>query len=402
MEEYPLEDQPWYRKPGLVIGLAVGAIVLLGLLAFALLSGSDDDEAVTTDGAVSMQITVNRTTDGDEPFATEQTASVTGPTDTPNGFIWVLPPNSIAPDPATAVTDGNGNVQFRWAPLEQLIDTEGWRSTLVITETLAPEVTLEATAFNCLLERTGEATQGIAMTADISTAPVTEERTVTYSFPGHEFAPGDRMSCAVVNGPLAPTPTTTTTVPESTTTVPETTTTVAATTTTTTVAATTTTTTAVAPPATDPPATDPPATDPPTQPATVVEVIEANPDLSLFADAIEVAGLSEQLSGSGPFTIVAPNNTAIEQLLVGATPPDLTDPATAKDFVLAYVLTGEELTSEDLAALTSITFDVGPEQVIDATVSPITIGGAEVVAADAMADTGVVHTLGQTFVTPAP
>ncbi len=402
MEEYPLEDQPWYRKPGPLAGLVIGALALLGLGAFALFSGSGDDEAVTTDGAISMQITVTRTTGGDEPFATEQIATVTGPTDTPDGFIWVLPPNSIAPEPATAVTDGIGDVLFRWAPLEQLVDSAGWRSTLVISEVLAPNVTLGATEFNCLLERSGS-TQGVPMTVDISASPVSEERLVTYSFPGHEFAPGDRMSCAVANGPLAPT-TTTTTVPDPTTTVLETTTTVAETT--------TTTTTTVAPPATDPPATDPPATDPPatdppatdppatappTQPATVLEIIEGNPDLSMFNDAITTADLRDQLSAPGSFTIVAPNDAAM-----GANPSDLTDQAAAKAFVLSYVNSDEALTSADLETRDDIKFDVGPVRVIVVTGSTITIGGAEVVGAEQVADTGVVHTLGQTLVTPAP
>ena len=148
----PKADQPWYSGPG---GIAAGAavlVVLLGLLLFALFGGSDDnDSVVSTDGALAMQITVNRTAVG-EPFATQQIATVTGPTDTPNGFLWVLPPNGVAPDPITAVTDGNGDVLFRWAPLEQLIDPAGWRSTLVISEELAPNVTLDASAFNCLLE----------------------------------------------------------------------------------------------------------------------------------------------------------------------------------------------------------------------------------------------------------
>jgi uncharacterized surface protein with fasciclin (FAS1) repeats len=403
MSEYPVEDQPWYRKPGVLVGVVIAAIVLLGLLAFALLSGSDDDDAVTTDEAISMQITVNRTTDGNEPFATQQTATVTGPTDTPTGFVWVLPPNGVAPDPITAVTDGNGDVLFRWAPLEQLTDSSGWRSTLVISEVLPPNVTLGATDFNCLLERSGVSTQGVPMTVDISAALVTEERTATYSFPGHEFAPGDRMSCPIANGPLAPTPTT---VPDPTTTVPETTTTVAATTTT--VAATTTTTvasttTVVETTTTVAEATTTTTVAPPALKSTVVEVIDGNPDLSSFANLITVAGLRDQLNAQdSTFTIVAPNNTAIADLLAGPTPPNLDDQATAQAFVLAHVLTGQVLTSDLLVDGETITFDVGDPQTIVVADSTITIGGAPVVAADATADTGVVHTLGKTLVAPAP
>lgn len=47
---------------------------------------------------------------------------------------------------------------------------------------------------------------------------------------------------------------------------------------------------------------------------TVVEIIEQEPELSTLAEALQQAGLVEALSGSGPFTILAPSNDAFEQL----------------------------------------------------------------------------------------
>lgn len=51
-----------------------------------------------------------------------------------------------------------------------------------------------------------------------------------------------------------------------------------------------------------------------TVPATVVEVVTGNADLSTLASALEAAGLVEALSGEGPSTVFAPTNEAFEAL----------------------------------------------------------------------------------------
>ena len=400
-DTYVVADS-WYRRPGVLAGIALGVITLIviGLIIFFV--SSDDDETVVTDSAASMQVTITRTTDdGTTPFATLQTAIVTGPTDTPDGFVWLSPPNAIAPDPATAVTDGNGDVLFRWAPREELIDSAGWRSTLVVSEILAPGVTLGATNFNCLLERPGESTRGVPMTAEISTALITEEREVRYSFAGHEFAPGDRMSCEIANAQFVPSSTSApeTTVPEATTSVVETTTTLAATTT---VAPTTQAPTTAAPTTAAPVTAAPTTAAPTTVPATTaMTIIDGRSDLTTFRNLIDRAGLRVQLSNPAvKTTILAPNNDAIAQFVGTAGAPDLNDVGNARAFVLSHVLTGEVLMSSDLAARADITLDEGPARTIDAATSPITINGASVIAADDAADVSVIHTLGRALPDP--
>lgn len=48
------------------------------------------------------------------------------------------------------------------------------------------------------------------------------------------------------------------------------------------------------------------------QPKNVVDVIAADPDLSTLNKLINEAGLSQTLSGAGPFTVFAPNNAAFK------------------------------------------------------------------------------------------
>jgi uncharacterized surface protein with fasciclin (FAS1) repeats len=46
----------------------------------------------------------------------------------------------------------------------------------------------------------------------------------------------------------------------------------------------------------------------------IIEVASANPSLSTFVQAVEAAGLTETLSGEGPFTVFAPSNEAFAEL----------------------------------------------------------------------------------------
>ena len=58
--------------------------------------------------------------------------------------------------------------------------------------------------------------------------------------------------------------------------------------------------------------------DGPTPDPNLVEFAQANPDFSLLVDAVVKAGLDGVLSGNGPFTLFAPNNTAFQAFLDAA------------------------------------------------------------------------------------
>lgn len=378
--------------------------MLLGIGVFLLLASRDDadDVVVTTDVEQSVDLEIMRLTRTEAGVSATLTATVTGPAASPADYEWILPAGARAPQPAVAATDESGRLKFAWGPVDPPAADANWSSTVTIDEVLPPNVTLADTRFECLLDR-DSATSSIVIEATVSPELVTEQRTVRYSFGNTEFVPGDSITCPILTGDenleaattLAPEtttlpettlPETTTTLPPGTTTLPETTLAPAPEVTTTTAATTTTTTTTTAAPKT-----------------TVISVIAGRTDLSTFANLIDRAGLREQLAAqNGAFTVLAPNNDAIEALLATPNPPDLNDPAAARDFVLAHVKTGEILSQSDLAAQPAITLDVGPERAIDATVSPITVGGAQLIEAEAPADLGVVHTLDRTLVTPAP
>ena len=366
------EDQPWYRSPG---GIAAGAavlVVLLGLLLFALFGGSDDDSSVvSTDVEDSVQLEITRMTRTEEGVPATLTATVIGPDARPADYGWILPSSAQAPEPAVETTDESGKLKFAWAPVAKPAPATTWSSTITITEVLPANATLLAASYECVLNR-GGVKSNITIFVKTSTEPVTEPRTAAYSFSGVKFVPGDFATCPILSGDMNVESTTTTT-PETTTTTPETTTTTPETTTT------------VAPP----------------EAATVLEIIENREDLSLFYEAIKVAGMENELKDSGPFTIMAPNDEAMKQL---ADEPDLEDEAAAKDFVNAHVLEGEELERGDFVDGVKITFRDDVERLVKADGSTITIDDAEVLddPAAERADNGIVHTLNKTLIPPTP
>ncbi len=52
-------------------------------------------------------------------------------------------------------------------------------------------------------------------------------------------------------------------------------------------------------------------------PATVAAVVTSNEDLSTLTSALEAAGLTEALSGDGPYTVFAPTNETFAALPAG-------------------------------------------------------------------------------------
>ena len=95
---------------------------------------------------------------------------------------------------------------------------------------------------------------------------------------------------------------------------------------------------------------------------TIAEILASNEDLSSLAEAVEAAGLSETLSGDGPFTLFAPSNEALE----AAELPE--DPEALSSLLQAHVAENAVL-SEDVSEL----------------------DGASVVTADILARNGVIH-----------
>ena len=141
--------------------------------------------------------------------------------------------------------------------------------------------------------------------------------------------------------------------------------------------------------------------------ATIVANAAKAANLTTLVSAVQSAGLAATLSGTGPFTVFAPDNAAFEKI-PAATRESLMTPAgkTALTKILTYHVVPGRLTAADLAAqaqanggkaeLTTVqgeTLTVTPNADGSVTLTDAKGGSSKVTQADVMQSNGVVHVI---------
>ncbi|WP_111669679.1 fasciclin domain-containing protein [Algoriphagus litoralis] len=129
-------------------------------------------------------------------------------------------------------------------------------------------------------------------------------------------------------------------------------------------------------------------------PKTVVDIAVGSPDHSTLVTAVTAAGLVETLSGTGPFTIFAPTNSAFEALPAGTVEnllkPESKDQLTS---VLTYHVVAGNVLAADLKDGQKVTTLNGQELTVAIKDGVVTINGAKVTAADLTGSNGVIHVI---------
>ena len=140
--------------------------------------------------------------------------------------------------------------------------------------------------------------------------------------------------------------------------------------------------------------------------STIVEIAQANPNLSTLVRALEITDLISTLNGSGPFTVLAPTNAAFDVFLTTANFPSIEDvPVPVLRQVLLNHVMGLTLDAAALRILGrnyATTLADGPggdsnlSLYFDATNASIEFNGnASVLEEDIDASNGVIHTVGR-------
>lgn len=136
----------------------------------------------------------------------------------------------------------------------------------------------------------------------------------------------------------------------------------------------------------------------PSIPETVVDIALSSEDFSMLVSLLQKADLVGALQGEGPFTVFAPTNKAFEDLLsaLGISASDLMAQPDLAKVLLYHVVSGSVLStdlSDGLEAATlngeSIKFDLS---------SGVKVNSSGVVAADLLAQNGVVHVVDSVLV----
>jgi uncharacterized surface protein with fasciclin (FAS1) repeats len=132
----------------------------------------------------------------------------------------------------------------------------------------------------------------------------------------------------------------------------------------------------------------------PAEPATgdIIETAVSAGSFTTLAKALEAAGLVETLKGEGPFTVFAPTDEAFAKLPEGTLDALLQDKEKLTAILTYHVVPGE-VTSEQVAGLSSATTVNGKELTIAARDGKVTVGTASVTQADIPATNGVIHVI---------
>jgi uncharacterized surface protein with fasciclin (FAS1) repeats len=136
---------------------------------------------------------------------------------------------------------------------------------------------------------------------------------------------------------------------------------------------------------------------------TILEVAAEDPGLSSFVSALETAGLTDLLSGEGPFTLFAPTNAAFTQIPEAELTMLLDDPETLRR-ILAYHIVPAFVMARDAKQLTSaptlegselgIRVESGNLLVNESMVVKFDVGATD----DVQASNGVIHVIDSVLV----
>lgn len=135
-------------------------------------------------------------------------------------------------------------------------------------------------------------------------------------------------------------------------------------------------------------------------PTNIVETAVADSRLSTLVTALQAAGLDEDLSGDGPFTVFAPTNAAFQALPEGVLEALLADIHALSVILKLHVVAGSELSSVQAYAangssIPTLASTSGQELTVSVGIEGgvLSVGGAKVTITDIYTSNGVVHLL---------
>lgn len=154
----------------------------------------------------------------------------------------------------------------------------------------------------------------------------------------------------------------------------------------------------------------PPAEEPTTGTSSdnVVALAAANGSFKTLTAALKAAGLTETLSGPGPFTVFAPTDEAFAAFAATLPPGGLEkllasdDPQIKQILVkiLTYHVVPGKVTSSDLQSGEVKTVEGGPITVKVGSPTDVMVNSAKVVQPDIQASNGVIHVINQVILPP--
>ena len=116
----------------------------------------------------------------------------------------------------------------------------------------------------------------------------------------------------------------------------------------------------------------------------------------MLVKAVQNAGLADVLSGTGPFTLFAPNDASFAKLPTGTVEGLLKDIPKLKDVLTYHVVAGKHMAA-DVARQSSLKTLQGQSLTVETT-GGVKVGGATLVQPDIQADNGVIHVINSVMI----
>ena len=133
---------------------------------------------------------------------------------------------------------------------------------------------------------------------------------------------------------------------------------------------------------------------------TVADIVIGSPNHNTLETAVIAAGLADDLSGTGPFTLFAPTDAAFAALPAGTVDALLLDPTGALANILLYHVLDVQALSTDLVDGMMVTTLQGEEITVTINANGVFINDAQVTVVDIEADNGVVHVIDAVLLPP--
>jgi len=132
----------------------------------------------------------------------------------------------------------------------------------------------------------------------------------------------------------------------------------------------------------------------------IAEVATAAGNFSTLLAAVEAAGLVDELTSEGPFTVFAPTDEAFAALPEGTVESLLADPEGAlRDILLYHVVAGKVMSSDLSDGMTAATLQ-GASVTFVVADGAVKVDAANVIAADVEASNGVIHVIDAVILPP--
>jgi len=135
--------------------------------------------------------------------------------------------------------------------------------------------------------------------------------------------------------------------------------------------------------------------------STITDVVVANADFSTLEAAVIKANLQATLSGTGPFTVFAPDNAAFTASGITSTVLNTLTPTQVSNILLYHTLSSKVMAANVPAGPNAkVTTSSGDSLFVTRNAAGVLINGIQVTSADIAADNGVIHRIGRVLNPP--